>query len=336
MALTNSQYEEIMREYQQVRFRKARELDERIVAVYEKIPALRELERERSSLAAQKARRLLNGDKSSLQDLKVKMADLKEQKKVLLRSHGYADNVLELQPDCTVCQDTGYVDGKKCSCFRRKEIDLLYRQSNLHDILQKENFDTFSFEWYDNTASDRRLSPRENMRNIASECMEMTAQFSQVKKNLLLTGPAGTGKTFLTHCIAKELLDACYSVIYLSAAELFEIFSSHQFHDDLEPTEEMMYHHIYDCDLLIVDDLGTEVMNNFTISRLFSCINERARRNRPVVISTNLTLMQLQNLYSERISSRLISNYRVLELYGADIRIKKAIARRRERNGQYI
>jgi DNA replication protein DnaC len=243
------------------------------------------------------------------------------------------ENALTMQYTCSVCHDTGYVDGKKCRCFRQKEIDLLYRQSNLREILAKENFDTFSFEWYDNTASDRRLSPLENARNVAAACMEMTVEFSQVKQNLLLTGPAGTGKTFLTHCIAKALLDSCYSVIYLSAAELFEIFSSHQFQDEPKQEEELMYHHIYDCDLLIIDDLGTEVANNFTMSRLFSCVNERARSNRPVVISTNLTMSQINSHYSERISSRLISNYKILELYGEDIRIRKLIAHRRDNNG---
>ena len=333
MSLTNSQYDEIMREYNQLKFRHARELEERIQEIYERIPAIRELDNEITSLAAGQARKLLGGDRGSLQELKIRMADLKEQKRVLLLGHGYPDNAMDMQYTCPVCRDTGYADGRKCGCFRQKEIDMLYRQSNLREILEKENFDTCSFEWYDNTASGNCPSPRQNARDVAAACMEMTRQFGQKKQNLLLTGPAGTGKTFLTHCIAKALLDACYSVIYLSAAELFEIFSSHEFQDDREPEEELMYHHIYDCDLLIIDDLGTEVANNFTMSRLFSCINERARTNRPVVISTNLNLEQIRNHYSERISSRLISNYRILTLYGDDIRIRKLFTHRRENNG---
>lgn len=333
MSLTNSQYDEIMREYNQLKFRHARELEERIQEIYERIPAIRELDNEITSLAAGQARKLLGGDRGSLQELKIRMADLKEQKRVLLLGHGYPDNAMDMQYTCPVCRDTGYADGRKCGCFRQKEIDMLYRQSNLREILEKENFDTCSFEWYDNTASDSCPSPRQNARDVAAVCMEMTRQFGLKKQNLLLTGPAGTGKTFLTHCIAKALLDACYSVIYLSAAELFEIFSTHEFQDDREPEEELMYHHIYDCDLLIIDDLGTEVANNFTMSRLFSCINERARINRPVVISTNLNLEQIRNHYSERISSRLISNYRILTLYGDDIRIRKLFTHRRENNG---
>lgn len=329
MALTNAQYNAIMREYDQQRLQHARELEKRIQEIYEKVPAIQALEQEITTLAAGQARKLLDGNKNSLQELKVRMADLKEQKKALLLDHGYAPDALSMQYTCRFCRDTGYDGGKKCRCFRQKEIDLLYRQSNLREILDQENFDTFSFEWYDNTASDRRLSPRDNMRNIAAVCMRMTEEFAYEKPNLLLTGPAGTGKTFMTHCIARALLDSCYSVIYLSAAELFEIFSSHQFQDNREPEEELMYHHIYDCDLLIIDDLGTEVANNFTISRLFSCINARARSKRPVVISTNLTIAQINSHYSERISSRLISNYRILEFYGEDIRIRKLIAHRR-------
>lgn len=334
MALTNSQYNKIMREYDRIRLKHAREQEERIQNVYETIPAIRELDQEITTLAAGQARKLLGGDKNSLQNLKVRMADLKEQKRILLLANGYAENTLSLQYTCDRCRDTGYVDNKKCRCFRQKEIDLLYHQSSLADILKKENFDTFSYEWYDNTSTDAGVSPREHMRKVVNICYEMAAGFTHEKQNLLLTGPAGIGKTFLTHCIAKKVLDSGFSVLYLTAEELFAIFSSHHFQDEPEVEEETKYHHIFDCDLLIIDDLGTEVVNNFTISRLFTCINERARHNRPVIISTNMTLSQLNVDYSERITSRLVSDYKILELYGDDIRVKKKIIeRRRERNG---
>lgn len=325
MALTNSQFEEIMREYNQLKFQHVREQESRTQEIYQKIPAIRSLEEEIVRTAAGQARKLLSGDANSLRELKTRLADLKEQKRVLLLSNGYPEDALELQYSCPACKDTGFISGKKCRCFQQKEIELLYRQSDLREILKKENFDTFSFEWYDDTASAGNISPLENIRGIYDICRNMVRNFSTEKTNLLLTGNAGTGKTFLTHCIAKELIDNCFSVIYLSAAELFEIFSSHRFQDDAEPEDELMYHHIYHCDLLIIDDLGTEMTNNFTISGLFSCINERARKNLPVVISTNLSIREISDLYSERISSRLISNYRILHLYGADIRLQKRL-----------
>lgn len=323
MALTNSQYDEIMRAYNQTKLRHVREQELRIQEIYRRIPAIREMDRETAMLAAGQARKLLSGDRQSLKELKYRLADIKAQKKALLLGHGYAADAMEIQYDCNLCRDTGYAAGKKCRCFRQKEIDLLYHQSNLRQILLEENFDTFSYEWYDNTALDGKRSPRANMRYVVQVCRDMIENFADVKKNLLITGNTGTGKTFLTHCIARELLNACYSVIYLSSSELFDIFSTHQFQDTPESEEDMMYAHIYNCDLLIIDDLGSEVANTFTMSKLFTCINERCRNNRSVIISSNLDIRQIYDIYSERIASRLLSNYERLELYGDDIRIKK-------------
>lgn len=323
MALTNSQYDEIMRDYNQIRLRHVREQEERIQEIYRRIPAIQEMDRETAMLAARQARKLLAGDSQSLKDLKYLLADLKTQKKALLLGQGYPVDAMELRYDCQLCKDTGYIAGKKCRCFRQKEINLLYHQSNLRQILKEENFDTFSYEWYDNRVIDEKKSPRDNMRHVVQVCRDMIDNFGDHKKNLLIIGNTGTGKTFLTHCIARELLDACYSVIYLSSVELFDIFSAHQFQDDSEAKDDMMYHHIYHCDLLIIDDLGSEMANTFTMSKLFTCINERARNNRSVIISSNLNIQQIYDIYSERIVSRILSSYEKLELYGEDIRIKK-------------
>ena len=225
-----------------------------------------------------------------------------------------------------ICKDTGYVNNEKCSCFKRKVIELLYTQSNLKEVLQKENFDTFSFVWYDDKVENGRISPLENMKKISKSCLEMTANFDKEPQNILFTGPAGTGKTFLTHCIARELMDACYSVIYLSATEFFEILSKQTFEDN----NSMDTQYLLDCDLLIVDDLGTELSNSFTVSRLFYCINERIIRKKAMVISTNLSINTLRDLYTERVTSRLLSSFKIYELYGADIRIQKMIKKGQE------
>lgn len=322
MALKNVQYDEILRIYNRQQIQNQRELDRRIAQVYQTIPLMKQLDEEVVALSAGYARQLLSNGESSLQSLKKKLADLKKQRKNLLLSYGFAPNYMEIQYRCSKCKDTGYVEGEKCDCFKHYVIDMLYTQSNLKHILEKENFDTFTFEWYDINAQSGRESVLKNMQKVYQTCRNMAEHFGENPQNLLFTGPAGTGKTFLTHCIAKYLMDGCFSVIYLSAIELFEIFSRQQFGEEQEE-EEYLFQSILDCDLLIIDDLGTELSNSFTNTRLFYCMNERTARQKAIVISTNLSMNQMRDVYSERIISRIISDYVIMELYGSDIRIKK-------------
>ena len=148
--------------------------------------------------------------------------------------------------------------------------------------------------------------------------------FSSEFHNLLLYGDTGVGKTFLSHCIAKELIDASYSVIYFSAVQLFEHFAENTFGGKREERSDGLAP-IYECDLLIIDDLGTELTNTFTASQLFACINERILRRKATIISTNLALDDIKSIYSERIFSRLSSSYTMLRLTGDDIRIQKKL-----------
>ena len=153
-------------------------------------------------------------------------------------------------------------------------------------------------------------------------CREFVDEFDEKGGNLLFTGATGTGKTFLTNCIAKALLDTYHSVIYLSAHDLFEIFSRYRF--SRQSDEEMgdMEEHILDCDLLIIDDLGTEMNNTFTSSQLFFCVNQRLLSRRSTIISTNLSLDRLRDEYYRPVASRMMSHYTVIPLYGEDIRLK--------------
>ena len=146
--------------------------------------------------------------------------------------------------------------------------------------------------------------------------------FEPGKENLLLMGSAGTGKTFLSNCIADALMKKGISVIYLSANQLFEALADHAYSRE-EAGQEEYYHWVLDSDLLIVDDLGTELNNSLVSSELFFCLNERELRRRSTMISTNLTMNQIRASYSERVASRLMENYRLLRLYNSDIRLKK-------------
>ncbi len=232
---------------------------------------------------------------------------------------------MDMRYRCPDCQDTGYTkEGKKCHCFRKAQIGLLYAQSNLDRVLQRENFQTFSYRYFD----DQKIEPAVGttvagyMEQVEHWCREFVDRFDEKGGNLLFTGTTGRGKTFLTHCIAKELIDSYHSVIYLSAHDLFEVFSKHRF--DYQEEEEMKdtYQFILDCDLLIIDDLGTELNNSFTSSQLFFCINQRLQSGRSTIISTNLSLDRLRDEYTDRVASRVMSSYTVIPLYGEDIRLK--------------
>lgn len=325
MSLSNSQYDAIMRTYQQQQLSDRHEQEARMAEIYEKIPAVKELDNSISSGAVACARRLLDGDAGALKALKDEIADLREQKSILLRAKGYPPDYMEMRYKCPDCMDTGYKDGRKCHCFRQAEMRYLYAQSNIEELVALENFSTFSFAFFDDTAVLPVLgrTVRQYMRQVVETCRRFADNFAQEGGNLLFTGPTGVGKTFLTNCIAKELIDQYYSVIYLSANDLFEVFSRNRFDYQTEEEIKGMYQYILDCDLLIIDDLGTELNNSFTSSQLFYCINERLNSSKSTIISTNHPVNELRDRYTERVTSRLISKYTVIPLYGDDIRLRK-------------
>ncbi len=324
MSLNNSQYNAIMRIYNQRQFQDKYEQDQRREEVYQKVPQIKQIEDEISSQAVRCARRLLDGDTNAKEELKQHIEDLREQKEVLLSAFGFSADYMEMHYICPECQDTGYIDGKKCRCFKKEEIRLLYSQSNIEEVLLRENFDSFSYEYYDDRVviPEIQMTVADYMRQVHTWCKEYVENFEKKGGNLIFTGSTGVGKTFLTNCIAKALIDQYQSVIYLSSNDLFDVFSKNKFHYDTEEEMKDMYQYILDCDLLIIDDLGTELNNTFVSSQLFYCINERLLRKKSAIISTNLSMTMLRDTYSDRISSRIISQYSIIPLYGDDIRTK--------------
>lgn len=326
MALSNSQYDQLMRTYEK------RQLDNehRLRKNYEKacscIPELPELDDAISSVSVKQARLLLDGDTSALTQLKDELARFIVRKKELLVSNGFPEDYLELRYSCPDCKDTGYIGTNKCHCFEKAIVDLLYTQSNLQQVLEEENFSTCSLDFYSSNHIDPLTgrSSLEAIKTALHTCHEFVDTFSTDFRNLLLYGDTGVGKTFLSHCIAKELMDQTYSVIYFSASRLFDALAKNMF-GKKEEQEEDSLNYIYNCDLLIIDDLGTELSNTFTASQFFTCLNERILRKKSTVISTNLALDDITRLYSERIFSRLSSNYTMLRLTGDDIRIQKKL-----------
>lgn len=330
MALSNSQYDAILRTYEQKQRNNRDLLDKRRQTVYNQIPELENLHNSLSLLGVKQARKLLNGDEHALQELKEERKKLTDRKAMLLTSAGYPADYLEPIYDCADCRDTGYIGNQKCHCFQKAIIDLLYTQSNLKNVLAKENFGTFSFAYYSENHVDSVTgrSSLETMQNAHRTALEFVDTFSDEFRNLFLYGDTGVGKTFLSNCIAKELIDRAFSVIYFTAYDFFDTLAKSKFEKD--DTAEMMSEHIFDCDLLIIDDLGTELPNSFTVSQLFLCLNERLLRRKSTVISTNLSLESIVDIYSERTFSRITSNYTMLKLTGDDIRIKMKLMNREE------
>jgi len=321
--------EAILHEYEKTRLTNKRILQDRHDLIYDSIPRIKEID-DQSALSYLEAARLrvLGEDANKETTNKTKSANrkLSEEKKELLVANGYSPDFLEPIYTCKVCQDTGYVNGQRCSCFTNKIIDALYLQSNLKNILAKENFDTFSLEYYSKEVPEnKQYSPYENISNILDISKNFINRFQSSQKergNILIYGETGLGKTFLTNCIAKALLDNGHSVLYLSAGELFEsILAGYIMNQKFEL--EDLYRYIYNSELLIIDDLGTELTNNFVLSQLFEIINKREISGLSTLISTNLAMKQLRDRYSERIMSRIIANYTVFNIYGDNIRYQK-------------
>ena len=324
MALSNSQYDHLMRTYEQKQLDNEFQLRKRYEKAYALIPELEEMDHSISSLSVKKARLLLDGDQTALSSLKSELKELSARKPALLKAHGLPANYLELHYQCRDCKDTGYIDGRKCHCFKQAIINTVYAQSNIREILKRENFDRFSYSYY----SDEDISPTTGLsalataRHAVEECHRFIDAFDNKPQNLFFYGGTGVGKTFLTNCVAKELLDKGYSVIYFTAFQLFDILSKGVFEKDADAIAA--HQNIFDCDLLVIDDLGTELSNAFTTSQLFLCVNERLLRHKSTIISTNLSLQQIADIYSERTFSRICGDYTMIMLFNQmDIRILK-------------
>ena len=204
MALSNSQYNAVMRGYEERQRLQRRAMEARVEEVYKKVPAIQELDRQISSRAADCARRVLGGDLNARVHLKEELADLREQKLALLKAAGFPADYMELRYDCPDCQDTGYVNGKRCHCFERQRLNILYAQSNIESILKEENFDRLRFDFYDDTEKVPQLGMTERayMEIVVRQCREFAQQYPQKGNSILFTGGTGVGKTFLTNCIA--------------------------------------------------------------------------------------------------------------------------------------
>lgn len=314
MALSNLQYNTILREYDETRDRNRRILEKRKATIYNELDGYKALDEAVATYSMEYGRKLISGDDSALSDLHYALNTLKDSKLKLLTSGGYPEDYLSPVYDCEDCQDTGYINGRKCHCFKQRMITMLYEQSGIQDMIAENNFATLSEEFYQG-------QDLENFKAAVSSCHDFIDQFPSGSPNLFLYGTVGTGKSFLSGCVAKELLDQGYSVVYFSAIQLFDLLSNFAYSKKDKEALYNPYEDLYNCDLVIIDDLGTEIANNFVTSKLFQCLNERMLRGKSTIISSNLALEELKEFYSDRIFSRITSQFTFRKLTGPDVRL---------------
>ena len=222
MNLSAAHYDAIMRDYDHQRLENMHALNARTQEVYSKFPEIQQIDAQISDLAEQFASSFTSEGLMSFDEYRRKLSDLRAEKDALLRCYRIAPETLQMQYRCPDCQDTGYIENDKCHCFKQRIIDEMYQQSNLQEILKAENFSTLSYKYYD-------VENMEKMQVAIETCKKFTETFDKTFENILLCGTVGIGKTFLSNCIAKEILDQGHSVLYLSAFQLFDLMAKHSF-----------------------------------------------------------------------------------------------------------
>lgn len=323
MALSNTQYDSIIRNYEKTQTKNRRLTEERTAQVFSQVDGYQELSKSIASISVSCGKKLLAGDDRALEELHQILGELSKAKEALLVQAGYPADYLSPIYDCPDCKDTGYIGTAKCHCFKQAIIDLLYEQSGIRDVLERENFSTLSYEYQQGEDLLR-------FQKTVAACKQFIKTFNSDYHNLFFYGTVGTGKSFLSNCIAKELIESGHSVIYFTSAGLFDILSQNRFDYRNKAELQNCYNDIYDCDLLIIDDLGTEYTSPSFPSLLFSLLNERHLKEKATLISTNLSLEDIMNRYSDRIFSRISDNYTICRFTGSDTRLTKKILQNRK------
>ena len=331
--MSNSTLKNLLKDYEQKRMNAILDLDNRKSALYASNKRLEEIEMELNSFALNTAKSILsaNNDINSVDNLKEKIDNLKKEKDSILNNLNIGNDFFKPNFECSLCEDTGYVrDGYNfnlCNCIKQKLFDIEYNKSNIAN-LKSDTFSNFNIDLYSNTANEdlysSNISPRDNIKNIKDIALNFIDNFdNDSEKNLLFLGNTGLGKTFLSNCIANELLKKGKTVLYQTAPVMLDTIIDYRFNKN----NSSIYENILDVDLLIIDDLGTEYMNSMKFSELFNIINTRLlNQNNHItktIISTNLNLKELSEKYDERIFSRFVGYYNICRFFGEDIRFKK-------------
>ncbi len=290
------------------------EAQARFDEISEKIPELDNIQKELSQigLSISKVYFASSDMKADIEKLMHKSLKLQEDKKRILRENGYDENALAVKFTCDACKDTGFIGNRRCKCH--KELLKSIERSDLAKIAPIEDctFDSFETKYYPD---------KERAERIKANCVKYATQFTTKSKNIIFYGGTGLGKTHLSLAIANAVINRGYSVVYGTAQNLLNDLQNENF----GRTDNIRYYEraVLNCDLLIIDDLGTEFKNSYTTAELYNIINSRILSRLPTIISTNFTQNELEDKYDQRITSRIVGEYSPLTLMGNDIRYIK-------------
>jgi len=310
----------ILKKYEERRDENELLLEKRKKQVYNRFPQIKGIDDEISLIGLKLAKSVLtnpNDRESIVHKSREEIEALRARKCKVLADNNIPDNYLEMKYHCNMCKDKAFLpNGEKCNCFKQEIINEAYKMSNIENVLNKENFSNFNLEIFSTEKSkERGVSPRENIFEILTYCEDYVHNF------ILFYGSTGLGKTYMCNCIAKDLLDKGYLVIYQTSFRILEILEDYKFRRDSEgKISEENYKNLFDCDLLIIDDLGTELTNTFTSSELFNIVNTRLTAGKSIIISTNLTPSQIGETYTQRTLSRILDQFKIYDFFGSDLR----------------
>ncbi len=295
--------------------------------IYSRLPRVRELEQQIALCGSEAVRTVLRGGDAAAEMAKLRDKNLALQAELreLLVSNGYDQDVLEPRYLCKKCDDTGYVEAHGrtvvCTCLKRLLTTVACEELNRTAPLKLCTFESFDTDSYSQTPDpDTGMVPRRHMEKILKYCQSYAQNFTPQSNSILMKGATGLGKTHLSLAIANEVIRRGYSVIYASAPEIFMKMEKEHFSREAADTT---FDSLLDCDLLIIDDLGTEFKTAFTTAQVYNLFNSRVLQGKPLIINTNLTMAQLEREYSNRFVSRVNGAAQKLDFLGEDQRIAR-------------
>lgn len=326
MGFSSEIYKKALDKLSERRMTAEREADERRRRIYERLPRVRELERGISSGGIRAARAVIGGGdvKAEMEKLRRENLALQAELKDILVKNGYSEDELEPRYSCSKCSDTGYIEDRGrtivCPCLKSALSECACEELNRQAPLSLSTFDAFSLEYYPKTPDSNGIVPYNHADKVLKFCKGYAANFTTSSGNILMTGETGLGKTHLSLAIANEVIRRGYSVIYVTAPALIQRVEKAS---RARIADDELIETLSDSDLLIIDDLGTEYHNQYTVSNMYNIINSRLLTGKPLIINTNLTLGDMEKIYSARLVSRLVGSGLKLNFVGEDIRVKK-------------